>query len=96
MTLHSGCIALRAAVRKGPIAVGVAASSWSGYASGIYKCPSTGNVNHAVILVGYTNLRHWIIKNSWGTSWGANGYIVIDQDANCKICERDGVGARVN
>ena len=96
VTLNSGCAALRSAVRKGPIAVGVAASSWSGYASGVFQCPSNGNVNHAVVLIGYTSLRHWIIKNSWGKTWGDDGYMTISNSADCKICVRAGVGATVN
>jgi C1A family cysteine protease len=98
VTLHSGCAALRQAVRKGPIAVGVAASSWSFYGSGIYQCPSTGSVNHAVMLVGYTSVRDWIIKNSWGTTWGDKGYMTIDGTTgkDCQICVRAGVGAVVN
>jgi aminopeptidase C len=51
-----------------------------------YKCDgkdSDGNpaVNHAVTIVGYSlNTAtpgcsgHWIVKNSWGTLWGENGY----------------------
>ena len=95
-TTHLGCAALRTAVRKGPIAVGLAASSWGSYASGVFTCPSTGNVNHAVLLVGYTSAQHWIIKNSWGTTWGMSGYMTIDQDANCKICTYSAVSAIVN
>ena len=39
---------------------------------------SQTSTNHAVIAVGYghdtaTNLDYWIIRNSWGTSWGLNG-----------------------
>ena len=47
------------------------------------------------MLVGYTSLRHWIIKNSWGKSWGEDGYMTIDRNADCKICNEI-VGATVN
>jgi cathepsin L len=43
-------------------------------------------LNHSVLLVGYTPTS-WIIKNSWGTKFGQNGYIEISRIAteNCGI-----------
>jgi len=56
------------------------------YTSGVYSsntCSST-RLNHAVTLVGYGRYldgqNYWEIKNSWGTGWGANGYILIARD----------------
>lgn len=45
------------------------------YTSGVYSgCPafasSHASINHAVMIVGYDTNGNWIIKNSWGTSWG--------------------------
>jgi predicted secreted protein len=41
-------------------------------------CPYSSGINHAVILVGwYENPTYggfWIVKNSWGTGWGSDGY----------------------
>ena len=45
------------------------------------ECPSSG-INHVATLVGYgsdsaTGKDYWIVKNSWGKSWGENGYFRI-------------------
>merc|ERR1712037_816536 len=60
----------------------VAASDWSAYHGGVFDgCDYNSNmvVNHAVTLVGYgtdpAEGDFWLIKNSWGTSWGEGGYI---------------------
>ena len=50
-------------------------SGFMAYSSGVYTgCPAFGNafasINHAVIIVGYDVNGNWIVKNSWGTSWG--------------------------
>jgi len=52
------------------------------YKSGVFtgKCGTT--LDHGVVLVGYgtdseTGLDYYILRNSWGTSWGQNGYMYI-------------------
>jgi C1A family cysteine protease len=66
----------------GPIAVGVSVeTAFQQYTSGIID-PTTAcgtTVNHVVLLVGYgtdsiTGLPYWLVKNSWGTTWGELGY----------------------
>jgi C1A family cysteine protease len=58
------------------------------YASGIYEdLISTDNdINHAVILVGYTP-EYWIMRNSWGTGVGMKGYYHIKMGNHARICE---------
>ncbi|KAF4670927.1 hypothetical protein FOL47_001776 [Perkinsus chesapeaki] len=82
-------LALRTAVSEGPIAAAVHASSagFKNYKSGILttrKC-SEGNLNHMVTIVGYgstpTGVQYWKILNSWGKSWGDNGYGYIQRNA---------------
>ena len=67
----------------GPLAVALNADPLQTYSSGILdvtstKCPTSG-INHAVTLVGYgtASVDYWIVKNSWGTSWGEKGYFRI-------------------
>ncbi|GFS28318.1 cathepsin L [Nephila pilipes] len=67
----------------GPISIAINASgSFESYESGIFDPQNCiGNVeslNHGVLLVGYgteNGKDYWLIKNSWGASWGINGYM---------------------
>lgn len=72
----------------GPISVGVYASHngfWYAGASGAIECPASFSyIDHAVLLVGY-NSTHWIIKNSWGTTWGQGGFGYIRKDNDCGL-----------
>eukprot|EP01062_Namystynia_karyoxenos_P050530 TRINITY_DN39341_c1_g1_i1.p1 TRINITY_DN39341_c1_g1~~TRINITY_DN39341_c1_g1_i1.p1 ORF type:complete len:543 (+),score=91.82 TRINITY_DN39341_c1_g1_i1:89-1717(+) len=75
----------------GPVSIGVDADVWQTYTGGIITdCPA-GQVGHGVLLVGYgtdaqTNTRYWLIKNSWGPSWGESGYVRIAYGTNaCSI-----------
>uniref|UniRef100_UPI00398E45CA procathepsin L-like n=1 Tax=Pristiophorus japonicus TaxID=55135 RepID=UPI00398E45CA len=70
------------AVKKiGPIAVAIDAGqhSFQYYKTGVYYDPACSKtVNHAVLVVGYgteSGKQYWIVKNSWGTGWGDQGYI---------------------
>jgi cathepsin F/cysteine peptidase B len=71
---------LATALAKGPVSVCVDAATWSSYRSGVLStCGSS--VDHAVQAVGFT-ADYWIVRNSWGTSWGESGYIRLARGKN--------------
>lgn len=65
----------------GPVSAAVCvAGGFSGYRSGIFTENNTcgGSPNHAVVLVGWNDAdQTWIMRNSWGSGWGENGYMRI-------------------
>jgi cathepsin L len=79
---------LHALAFAGPLAISVDASDWSSYESGIFTgCAYSKNISqdHAVVAVGYgtdpaTNMAYVIVKNSWSSAWGENGFIRLAQN----------------
>jgi cathepsin L len=77
--------ALLEAVAEGPVAVALDASSWGDYTGGVWTgCDQINPVlNHAVVVEGYGvsagGLPYWLIRNSWGTRWGEQGYIRLQR-----------------
>ncbi|KAL4439332.1 hypothetical protein ABPG74_016995 [Tetrahymena malaccensis] len=70
-----------------PISIAVDATNFQFYTKGIFsKCGS--KLDHGVLLVGYSSQeKYWKVKNSWGTSWGENGYIRLAAGNTCGICK---------
>jgi C1A family cysteine protease len=53
------------------------------YQCGIFNERASGGINHSIVLTGWDDSKHaWLIKNSWGTGWGIDGYGWIDYDTN--------------
>jgi len=66
----------------GPITAGMCAGpAFQAYSSGIFATNETvceGSTNHQIILVGWDDPgQYWILRNSWGPSWGETGYMRI-------------------
>jgi len=85
---------------KGPLSVCVDATSWQFYVLGVITdlCPSSSDsLDHCVMVTGY-NEKYvnwnglvydiWMVRNSWGTDWGYDGYIWVERGYNlCGIAD---------
>jgi len=74
---------LLAAIAQGPTSVTVEAdtATFQGYTGGIMNSSSCGtSLDHAITAVGYgeqDGQKYYIVRNSWGPTWGDKGYINI-------------------
>jgi len=76
--------ALKSAVNVGPVSIAIQAdqSGFQFYSSGVFSGACGNQLDHGVLLVGYGTEGgddYWLVKNSWGASWGENGYIKLVQ-----------------
>ncbi|KAJ1424638.1 Peptidase C1A, papain C-terminal [Sesbania bispinosa] len=82
--------ALLKAVANQPVSVSVdAGGDFQFYSSGIFTGECGTELDHAVTVVGYgadndDGTKYWIVKNSWGTEWGEEGYIRMKRDIDAK------------
>jgi len=80
-----------------PLAITVSANTWFDYSSGVFTgCGDDWDLDHAVQLVGYghdnsAQLDYWIVRNSWSSGWGEDGYIRIQKhsDGGQQWCGED-------
>lgn len=86
---------MKVAVAQQPVAISIDAGStvFHNYTGGVLDSTDCGiSTNHAVAIVGYgtdeaSGLEYWLVRNSWGTDWGVDGFIKI------AITEGDGICA---
>eukprot|EP01062_Namystynia_karyoxenos_P044179 TRINITY_DN32459_c0_g1_i13.p2 TRINITY_DN32459_c0_g1~~TRINITY_DN32459_c0_g1_i13.p2 ORF type:complete len:328 (+),score=96.46 TRINITY_DN32459_c0_g1_i13:61-1044(+) len=73
--------------KNGPLSIAVDATSWQTYTGGVMSNCESRQLDHGVLIVGFTS-DAWIIKNSWGPSWGESGYIRVARGSNqCLLTE---------
>lgn len=70
----------------GPVWAGVVAgTNFSNYSSGVLTKSDAGELDHAILLVGWDDATSsWVLRNSWGSSWGEAGYMRIKYGM-CKV-----------
>ncbi|KAM0048910.1 putative fruit bromelain [Helianthus debilis subsp. tardiflorus] len=78
--------ALLKAVAMQPVSVAIDASGsdFQSYTSGVFTGECGTQLDHGVTVVGYgttdDGTKFWLVKNSWGTTWGEEGYIRMQRD----------------
>merc|ERR1712046_226361 len=81
----SGASALQSALQTGPVSVAVEAdqSSFQRYSSGVLSSGCGTSLDHGVLAAGLnTGSGYYLVKNSWGSSWGDAGYLKISTSGN--------------
>jgi len=99
---------MKIALSHQPIGVGVDAGEYpfQNYKNGVITSADCFKAsNHAITAVGYgvtpAGMEFWIVKNSWGNSWGENGYVRIQNTGEmdhgiCGINESTSFATTIN
>lgn len=89
---------LQYAVFENPVSVAIEADTayFQSYSEGVITGTRCGtNLDHGVLIVGYgeeNGILYWLVKNSWGTSWGDDGYVKIERSNEFDDAGTCGIG----
>jgi KDEL-tailed cysteine endopeptidase len=93
MVTPNSAAALKTAIADGPVSVAIEADTFvfQFYSGGILNSAACGtNLDHGVVAIGYgvdpSKGEYYIVRNSWGSSWGVKGYINIAIKDGAGIC----------
>merc|ERR1711977_812589 len=80
----------QAALEKTPLSICVNAGNWNDYVGGVMTSAACGPMgaeyqDHCVMAVGFNTTAptpYWIVRNSWASTWGEEGYIYLEMAKN--------------
>merc|ERR1719223_1457038 len=83
---------LKAAIDKAPVSIAIEAdtSVFQQYTGGVITSSACGtSTDHGVLAVGYgteNGQEYFLVKNSWGPTWGDHGYVKLGVASGAGIC----------
>lgn len=86
VTPNNATATMSALATLGPLSISVAAGNWQDYEAGVMQNTAANGednewgIDHDVQMVGYGHdgelkMNYWIVRNSWSTLWGEDGYV---------------------
>ncbi|WJX89600.1 cathepsin L [Trifolium repens] len=93
--------ALKKAVAHQPVSVAIEASgrALQLYQSGVFTGKCGTNLDHGVVVVGYgseNGVDYWLVRNSWGTNWGEDGYFKLERNVKRTSTGKCGIAMEVS
>ncbi|CAL5197740.1 unnamed protein product [Lathyrus oleraceus] len=93
--------ALKKAVAHQPVSVAIEASgrALQLYQSGVFTGRCGTSLDHGVVVVGYGSENgkdYWLVRNSWGTNWGEDGYFKMERNVKRTYTGKCGIAVEAS